>query len=504
MFAAWWLPRFPLQALHAAGHLPPVDCIAALDGIPGRLAQRGDASLACVTEALERRGVSPGMTVSQALARCPEMRSVYREEAAESQLQNRLLGWAEAWTPDYEATHPGLCLLDLRRVRNAATLAWEDHGRDMMTSLRAQALDARVGMAENADLAFLAARIADPLRILTAEKSAARQALGALPITTLSPPSEILEIFHLWGVRTLADLAALPRADVTARLGKAGTQLWQISRGGSERLLHLVRPQAVFEACLDLDAPIESLQPLMALLGQMLDQLIGRLRAAWQVAASLHLQLTFEDGSRHHQQLRVAEPTCDPAVLRRILETHLEGLTAAAPLTQMQLEITPARATTSQMNLFDAGLRDPNRFAETLSALEALLGHGRVGRPAHRPLRQPDAFFLHPFLQPVVAAPQAALPFAEAASTQTGLPLLRYRPPREIRVRLKNAVPQQLLCEGQTRPITAAHGPWKLSGGWWDRTLAWEQEVWDVRSLDGTLYRLVRQQNRWRLEGIYD
>ena len=113
MFAAWRLPQFMLQALK----VPSKAHAVVLDGSPCQEARKSeDDMLLCVSRPAEKQGVHAGMRASQALARCPQLACLHRDEAAEKALQELLLKEAETWTADFESTHPGLCVLDLRRV----------------------------------------------------------------------------------------------------------------------------------------------------------------------------------------------------------------------------------------------------------------------------------------------------------------------------------------------------------------------------------------------------
>lgn len=494
MYAAWLLPRFALQVLHVL----PQDRVAVLDAVPASTpSKREDALLVCVTERAEREGARPGLTVSQAQARCPQLRLLYRSEPAEQQAQARLLECAESWTPDYESTQPGVCLLNLEHVRWNDALSWTERGMRMRESVGELGYDGRIGLAENADLALLAAHVADPVRVLRARVAEEKQLLHELPVTVLHPSAGVLEILHLWGVASLGQLVALPRSEVVRRLGKEGLHLWDMAQGGKERLLRLVRPKVVFHEELALESAIECLEPLMHLLERMAQHLCARLAAAWRVAGRLHLTLGFDDKTTHHRELRVAEPTREIAVLLRLLETGLEGFTAAAPIVYVSLELTPVRAASTQPSLFDRGLRDPNRFAETLSALEALLGKDRVGRAEMIPTHLADAFRVAGFLESSAEVKQAD------DSVPCGLPLQRFRPPRPVQVMLRQAVPVALRLEGREKRLVACEGPWFLSGHWWDERHQWQHEIWDAATDEGLLYRLVSHQGQWRVEGLY-
>ena len=63
--------------------------------------------------------------------------------------------------------------------------------------------------------------------------------------------------FKRWGIKTLGELAALPPADLAARMGK-GALAWQaLARGEDTRPLVPTLAEERFESTLDLDWPIE-------------------------------------------------------------------------------------------------------------------------------------------------------------------------------------------------------------------------------------------------------
>jgi len=51
--------------------------------------------------------------------------------------------------------------------------------------------------------------------------------------------------------------------------------------------------------------------------------------------------------------------------------------------------------------------------------------------------------------------------------------------------------------------ITDALGPYRASGGWWERE-RWGVEEWDVEIASHGLYRLRRENHSWVIEGCYD
>jgi protein ImuB len=488
MYAAWHLPHFPLQALH----LPPQQAIALLD--PLAPTHQPDARLILVSHAAQQLGIHPGTTVSQALARCPELHLLYRDETAEHTLQTTLLTCAETFTPDYESTQPGLILLDLRHLPHSTS--WQDLAWQMHHLLSSHQLVSHIGLAENPDLATLAAHLATPILLLPSDPTAQRHLLGQLHLTALQPTPHLLQLLHLWGLTTLAQFTAIPRTDIARRLGTEGLRLWDLAHGGSQRLLKLVRPKTTFQEEVELhENPIETLPPLIHHLDLLLARLSHQLATAWLLASSLHLTLQFADRTAHQRTLHIAEPTRDSPTLLRLLHSHLETLSAPAPIIHLSLSLTPTRPTASQATLFDTALRDPNRFAETLSALTALLGPNRLGRPCPQPSHRPDSFQLTPFLE----KSHLTLP----TSPHAHRPLQRYRPPKPAQVRTHQNRPVQLHFDHHNHHLISTHGPWHLSGHWWDTQHTWSCQIWHTLTTQGTRYQLhLTPPQQWHVIGI--
>jgi protein ImuB len=499
LFAALRLPRFQLQALRYEGaRALPLAMLDVASSLPAESSHDLESAMVLVVnEVAEKVGVRAGMTASQALARCAGLTILKRSLEAETSVQKDLLEHACAWSAEHESTRPGLCVVDLTRARplQPSLHAAADKMRALFQRLQ---LDLRIGFARNADLACLAAHAADAVLDLR-EAEQERQLLERLPLSVLGPRPELAEVLHLWGVQSLGALAKLRRADVADRLGAEGMALWDLAKGGSARLLRLVRPVELYSEEMELEHPVENLEPLLFLLQRMLETLCLRLAEQWLVATAQDLRLRFEDGATHERRLHVAEPTRDAGALLRVLQTHLDGLQAPSPVIAVRLELTPTRPPSQQGSLFDRSLRDPHRFAETLSRLEALLGRGKVGRVHLLPSRRPDSFRLLPALEDLPADEAMAVP----ESLVRGLPLSRFRPPRPVNVGLQEGHPSWVQMHGRRVGITAWRGPWLLSGDWWDPAAAWEREVWEVQMADRSLYQLAKERSGWVLDGVF-
>jgi protein ImuB len=162
-------------------------------------------------------------------------------------------------------------------------------------------LQIRVAIADTRTASRLMVRHRAGISII--EPGAEAVALAALPLALLgdlvnsqlptsnSPPLstphfQLEAVFKRWGLRTLGELAALPSDDVAARLGQDGVRWQRLARGEDPAPLVPAVPEERFEQSLDLEWPIEELEPLAFVLGRLLEPLEAHLerrgrRAAW-------------------------------------------------------------------------------------------------------------------------------------------------------------------------------------------------------------------------------
>lgn len=491
--------------------------------------ERKRAVVVALTPTARAHGVEPGLTAPQAQARCASLRLLTPQPAAEAEARAALL--AAAWTlsPLIEATAPGVATADVNALPAARR---EPALRDALARLDALGLPASAGLASTPLLALYAARAVgtegaahghghggggrrgrcgephetacgfkgEQLGARICVVTDPRGFLAPLPIETAEPPEEVADILAAWGLRTLGDLVALPKSDIVRRLGPAGLALWERAAGETTRPLDPVTPPRTFDAAMELENPIETLEPLLFLLRRFLDRLTLELRAAGLVAAALQLVLPLDDGREHTRAFRLPEPTSDPEILFRALHSHLETVHTTSPVVGVRLVLEPARPLARQHGLFDTGLRDPHGFAETLARTVALMGSGRVGTPRCADTHRPDAVTLLP-PAPVIppAAPLEPLP-------PLGLALRRFRPPLPARVELSGgtATPAYVFTDTIHGPVAQVRGPWRGSGDWWQPDAAWEREEWDIALAGGGLYRVARTSDGWWLEGEYD
>ncbi len=183
--------------------------------------------------------------------------------------------------------------------------------RDLASRVSAVGLEANLAIAANPDAARHAARGFNGVTVIPAGKEAQR--LGVLPLPVLLEGfdislektsaakrerekfrEQILDTLERWGVRDFRTLALLPDHALASRLGEAGTRLQLLARGAGMRTLALCEPPSRFEEAMELESPVETLEPLSFILNRLLEQLCARLEARALAVQELHLRLQLE------------------------------------------------------------------------------------------------------------------------------------------------------------------------------------------------------------------
>jgi protein ImuB len=358
-------------------------------------------------------------------------------------------------------------------------------------------IPANVAIAGNPDAAVHAARGIPGVTVIP--RGGEAKALAPLPVQLLGGGAETAEILHSWGIRTFGQLAALPPLGVAARLGDEGTHLRELARGEGDRQLRPIDDPLQFEESLDLDYPVELLEPLSFLLARLLNELCVRLESRALAANEIRLCLFLEDKTRHEAALKLPLPMRDAKAFLKLVQLELEARPPASAVVKVWIELRPLKPRTQQQGLFQPVSPEPERLEITLARLMNLLGAENVGTPEMLNSHRPDAFRMNRFSALAHTGSQAPPVKSEA------LVLRRYRPLKHAQVMLTNQQPAHVAALSVQGKVVGVAGPWRTSGEWWLRE-PWDRDEWDVALSDGALYRIHedRRTGRWFLEGNYD
>ena len=467
-----------------------------------------------------------------------------------------LLAIAADFTPRYEVCDASEILLDISGLDRLF-----GDSRAVGDALRGASLERhvriRIAIARTCTAARLLARAGgDDIVVVGAGME--RAAVAPLPLEVLAHlgDGEILNTVHRWGLRTLGDLAALPADDVAARLGNDGVVTQRFARGEDMRPLRPEIPKERFEQALDLEWPIDGLEPLSFVLGRLLEPLTAHLARRGRGAAVLHVRLHLVTRVVYERSLQLPAPMCDARTFRTLLLLDLESHPPPAAIERVVVAVDPTPARVVQFSLLARPLPSPEQLSTLMARLAALMGEDRCGSPVAVNTWRPGAFEMQPFNpgigdwgsgiggnRPTRAnAPSpggdAASPIPDPRSPRVAL--RRFRVPIPARVRVDHDVPTHVRMDRRGLSggrVDTCAGPWRSSGGWWTAQLPtpnaatpngpqrhgqrptpnaatakvehsahalgignlgvgscmpWDRDEWDVALSDGAAYRVFR------------
>ena len=366
-----------------------------------------------------------------------------------------------------------------------------------------------------------------PLGLLDAFGSApmARARRGTRPTTpNFQPPtsqseSTPTETLRRWGLRTLGEFAALPSDDVAARLGVAGVEWQRVARGEDQHPLVPALPDERFEQTLELEWPIEGLEPLSFVLGRLMEPLSVHLERRDRGAAVLHIRLYLITRTVHERSLQLPAPMRDARALRTLALLDLESHPPDAAIDRVTVAVEPTPGRVVQFSLLTRPLPSPEQLSTLNARLAALMGEGRCGSPEPVDSWRPGAFAMKPFApqEPAfihsrndtprhrdtevrnsfvnlgASVPQCVV--AVNADANPVVALRRFRTPISARVRVEDGRPVRVEQRGLGGRVAVAAGPWRTSGAWWVAD-EWNRDEWDVALGDGVTYRVFHERLR--------
>ena len=399
-------------------------------------------------------------------------------------------------------------------------------------------LKANVAVAPNPDSAIHAAKCFSGVSIIIPGKEAIR--LGDLPLQVLDftlarveadRAAEIVETLELWGIRSFRDFAALPEAGVSERLGPEGVRLQKLARGESNRPLLLSKPAPMFEQSIELDDPIELLEPLSFILARLLNQLCASLQAHGLAANELRLRLKLEDRSELERAIRLPFPMRDGRVFLKLLLLDIESHPPTCAIAAISIACEQTKSRSIQSGLFQPLAPEPEKLELTLARLSRLVGESNVGSIELVDTHRPGAFRIKRFsvkreinrrgrrgrsARAAVKPSGRNNPQSAIRNPQFLLGFRVFRPPLHAEVEAPNGWPARIKSQSARRSIRGKvirlAGPWRTSGDWWSED-RWARDEWDVAIAaseaspeKATLYRIYRdlRSNSWFVEGVYD
>jgi protein ImuB len=430
-------------------------------------------------------GVHDDMRLSAACALSPQLNYRPRDTTAEAATLTTLAAWAGQFTPNVSMESPRALLLDIE-----GSLRFFGGIRPILQTLQ-RGLDdmgycATMACAPTATAALLLARAG--LQKIVNCKRALNAAVATLPVMALECDARTAQTLQAVGVKSVADLMALPRDGVARRGGQALLDTVDRALGRLPAPRRFFVPPARFDAQLELAAPVAHSEALLFAGKRLIHQLTGFLMARNGGVQRFTLTLVHERSAATRVEIGLVAPSREAAHLNLLVRERLAALTLGAPVCALRVEADDILVLAEEnRELFPDRVNAQGEWQKLVERLRARLGqeavHGLAAHAEHRPERasrttEPGSGSTAPAYGPrplwLFAAPQ---PLAEIAARP------HYR---------ENA-------------LALVAGPERIESGWWDGDDV-KRDYFVAKTPDQAtlwIYRERRARGGWFLHGVF-
>jgi protein ImuB len=510
-----WLPRLPtdrLQRLLSGRDGAPDDAHPAV--VVGKL--HNALQITALNDAAAQFGLEPGLPLANARAICPEVRVFDADAAADAALLDAVADWCDRFTPLVALDPPHGLLLDISGCAHlfggeAAML------RTVCAALARQGFVVNAAIAGTAVCARTLTRAARG-RIVPAGLEA--RAVGPLPVFALGADDAVTRGLRRAGLKTIADVAARPPHEITARFGAAFMHLLRQALGQADAPISPRRPLPDFMVEQRFAEPVATEAVIARALSALARMLVAAMERQGKGARCLQASFFRSDGAVRHIAVETGRPVTRADVVERLFRERLDAL--ADPLDPgfgfdlIRLSAAHVEIVVQEQRGLDAARRDNDDVAALIDRLAARLGGDRVvvhlPRDTHLPER---AVMAVPAQQAFAAASVAAWP-VRAAGEPPLRPLRLFARPEAIDVPLAtvpDGPPRHFIWRRATHVVARAEGPERIAMEWWRQgTDAPTRDYFRVEDDEGLRFWIYRDglyggeraaPPRWFVHGVF-
>ena len=322
-------------------------------------------------------GVSPGITLEEALSIRPEALVLEADEPHYRRVFAEVLASLQGISDRVEGSELGTAYIRLDGLERL----YGGEARLVNALLNAvpQGLAPRAGVAEAKFPAFVAAMVSDQSRATRVSADAA-SFLAPHPVDLLPVSPDLKVALHRFGLHTMAEMASMTESSLVDRFGGEGRRAWHLSRGVDDSpVIPLAHVEAVVERT-SLPFSSASLELLITVVDTLLARAFSRPSMRGRYAGKMLLECALEGGSARARGITFKGGVDNGKRALSIVKARLEEEHPSAPVEDMTLTLDDLTGESgTQLGLLpDARESDKRRLVEVDRELQARMG----GSPA--------------------------------------------------------------------------------------------------------------------------
>ena len=443
----------------------------------------------------QRAGAVIGQRLADARAMAPGIVTVQADPEGDHKTLGRLALWTQRWGPWSMVDGDDAILLD---VTGASHLAGGDAAllADISCKLTERGFTSRPAMAATAGAGWALSHYGGPHQIagdIVGENNP-MDILGELPVAALRLEPQILVLLRRLGLKTIADLARVPRDSLARRFRDHRNpqtnpliRLDQLLGKTTEPMIPLMRDRPP-KATRRLAEPILHRSLLDQILYDLITDICATLEAQRLGTRRLELRCYRVDGDIVLRLLELASATRDAAHIIRLFGAKLDDIDAGFGIDQIDMISTWSQSLALAQGDLDSDPVIGTSFAQMLDRISARLGKGAVRHPvayaSHIPER--SVAWIDAGLTP--PAQQHMLRFYERP-----IKLLERPEPISVIYATPQGMPRQFQWRGKAHDITCSEGPERIAPEWWrERSSVRLRDYYRIEVAKGARYWIYR------------
>ncbi|MDR6758684.1 protein ImuB [Mycoplana sp. BE70] len=332
------------------------------------------------------------------------------------------------------------------------------------------------------------------------------KAVTGLPVHALRLPAETVQALRTFGVETVGQLSAMPRAPMALRLGPEPARRLDQMFGRLAEPIEPMRTPELVEVSRNFPEPIGAAETIAKYTRRLVGKLSARLERQGLGVRRCDLVFQRVDNTRQHLRAGLAKPVRDPGRISKLLCDRIETIDPGfgiEKMTLLALMVEPLEERQVASSLIEESVVD-------LAPLVDILGNR-----GHRLYRVAPVASDVPERSVKRIAPTSP-DRAETWVAKWSRPsrLLANPEPIEVVALLPDHPPAAFTWRGKRRKVKRADGPERIFGEWWLRPRELQavrdyfvvedelgERFWVYRAGDGV--DLGTGSQRWFLHGIF-
>ncbi|MBR1122178.1 DNA polymerase Y family protein [Bradyrhizobium lablabi] len=504
-----WLPRLPIDRIKRQS----IAVNDALDKFPSVVVAKDHNALLlyAIDEMAARSGLSIGLPLANARAICPELIVHDADEAADRKMLEDIADWCDRFTPLVALDPPHGLFLDITGCAHlfggeAALL------RQLTSALTRQGFAVSAAIAATSICARTLTRCASGTIVADGGEA---DAIASLPVAALGTDDGITAGLRRAGLKTIGDVAARGRHEISARFGARFTTLLEHALGEGDAPISPRKPLPDYIVEKRFAEPIATEAVISMTLLSLAEMLIKAMDRQGKGARRLEAGFFRTDGAVRAIAVDTGQPVTRSDMICRLFRERLEALND--PLDPgfgfdlVRLSASRAEIVVQQQRDLDAHVHDNDELSALIDRIAARIGGRRVvvhlPQDTHIPERAALAVPAQHSLAAATVPAQHSLAAATVAAwperTESEPPLrpLRlFERPEPIKVpfaTVPDGPPHHFTWRRATHVVARVEGPERIAMEWWKQ---------DGKTLTRDYFRIEDEEGRrfWIFrDGLY-